>query len=204
MEAQASVVSDQLIKSLSFKLRPGASYVTDRKSVTFFPTGSDVYRPQGQKVLKISLNDFGWLDPSTIKFMFKLTNTKEKTTTTAAETYLIKPLAGPYGFWRRIRLLVNGVCVEDIDYYNRLHHQFDILKPENTRINDQIEYGLGTFAQDNDIAQETLNSSNYDWLGGLIPCAKDQPNNNLRWCSFYPMLGLFQQDKCLPLFLWGP
>ena len=115
IEAQASVVSDQLINSLSFKLRPGASYVTDRKSVTFFPTGSDVYRPQGQQVLKISLNDSGWLDPSTIKFMFKLTNTKEKPATgdwsASTDTWLLKPLTGPYGFWRPIRLLVNGVCV---------------------------------------------------------------------------------------------
>ena len=80
MEAQANVVSDQLINVLSFRLKPGASYVTDRNSLTFFPTGSDVYRPSGQKVLKISLNDSGWLDPSTIKFMFKLANNMDKPT----------------------------------------------------------------------------------------------------------------------------
>ena len=32
MESHAQSVEDDLIDSLSFKLRPGASYVTDRKS----------------------------------------------------------------------------------------------------------------------------------------------------------------------------
>ena len=36
MEAHAQSVEDNLIDSLSFKLRPGASYVTDRRSVMFF------------------------------------------------------------------------------------------------------------------------------------------------------------------------
>ena len=80
---------------------------------------------------------------------------------------------------------------------------FDIMKPENVRINDQIEYGLGTFYQDNDIVQQNINFTNYDWLGGLIPCARDSANNNWRWCSFSPMLGLFQQDKFLPIFAMG-
>ena len=37
MEAHAHSVEYNLIESLSFKLRPGASYVTDRKSVSYFP-----------------------------------------------------------------------------------------------------------------------------------------------------------------------
>ena len=39
MESHAQSVEDNLIDSLSFKLRPGASYVTDRRSVSFFHTG---------------------------------------------------------------------------------------------------------------------------------------------------------------------
>ena len=37
MEAHAQSVEDNLIDLRSFKLRPGASYVTDRKSVSYFP-----------------------------------------------------------------------------------------------------------------------------------------------------------------------
>ena len=36
MESHAQSVADNMIDSLSFKLRPGASYVTDRRSVSFF------------------------------------------------------------------------------------------------------------------------------------------------------------------------
>ena len=36
MEAHAQSVDDNLIDSLSLKIRAGASYVTDRRSVTFF------------------------------------------------------------------------------------------------------------------------------------------------------------------------
>ena len=36
MESMANSVEDYLISGLSFKLDPGASYVTDRKSVSFF------------------------------------------------------------------------------------------------------------------------------------------------------------------------
>ena len=41
MEAHAQCVEDNLIDSLSFKLRLGASYVTERGSVTHFPQGGN-------------------------------------------------------------------------------------------------------------------------------------------------------------------
>ena len=38
MESHAQAVEDYLIDGLSFKLAPGASYVTNRRSVSFFST----------------------------------------------------------------------------------------------------------------------------------------------------------------------
>ena len=43
MESHAQSVEDYLIEVLSFKLSPGASYVTNRRSVSFFPTGGNAY-----------------------------------------------------------------------------------------------------------------------------------------------------------------
>ncbi len=40
VEAVANGVEDKLVDGLSFKLAPGASYVQDRRSVTFRPQGS--------------------------------------------------------------------------------------------------------------------------------------------------------------------
>ena len=45
VEAIAHSVGDRLIDGLSFELNPGASYVTDRRSVTFHPQGYTIYRP---------------------------------------------------------------------------------------------------------------------------------------------------------------
>ena len=53
MEAVANSVDDALIDSLSFKLSNSASYLTDRKSVTFWPTGSNIYKTNsGTKVIR--------------------------------------------------------------------------------------------------------------------------------------------------------
>ena len=37
VEAMANGIEDKLIDGLSFKLNPGAYYVTDRRSVTYHP-----------------------------------------------------------------------------------------------------------------------------------------------------------------------
>ena len=42
MESHAQAVEDYLIDGLSFKLAPGASYVTNRRSVSFFSTGGEL------------------------------------------------------------------------------------------------------------------------------------------------------------------
>ena len=36
---------DILIDNLSFKLNKGSSYITDRRSVSFWPSGSNIYKP---------------------------------------------------------------------------------------------------------------------------------------------------------------
>ena len=42
VEAIANGIEDKLIDGLSFRLDPGASYVTDRRSITFHPQGSNI------------------------------------------------------------------------------------------------------------------------------------------------------------------
>ena len=39
MEVYSSSVEDQLIDGISYKLSPGASYITERKSVSFSQVG---------------------------------------------------------------------------------------------------------------------------------------------------------------------
>ncbi len=46
MEAISNGVEDYLIDGLSFKLPPGSSYITDRKKVTYWASGSNIYKPE--------------------------------------------------------------------------------------------------------------------------------------------------------------
>ena len=49
MEHRAQSVDGALIGGLSFKLKPGASYVTNRRSVSYFASGGNTYPPNGVK-----------------------------------------------------------------------------------------------------------------------------------------------------------
>ena len=56
MEAISNSIEDKLIDSLQFKLKEGASYINDRRSVTFHAAGSNIYSSRaGNKLIKISL-----------------------------------------------------------------------------------------------------------------------------------------------------
>ena len=118
MEGYAASSEDALIDGLSFKLGNSASYITDRKSVTFWPSGSNIYKTSsGTKVIKFQLNSDGWCDPSTVRIMFNLVNNGD-----AVER--LRPLQGAYSFFRRVRVSANGALLEDFDY-NRTHQMFE-------------------------------------------------------------------------------
>ena len=92
VEAMANGVEDKLIDGLSFKMNPGASYVVDRRSVTYHPQGSNIYKPtSGTKLIRILLTGDNWLDPSTVRIMFDVRNHAA----TAKKLYV---LGGPHCF----------------------------------------------------------------------------------------------------------
>jgi hypothetical protein len=71
MESLANSVEDKLIDSLSFKLPSNASYVSNRRGCTFWPSGSNVYTTgSGTKLLKFNLVSEDWLDTSTVRVFF--------------------------------------------------------------------------------------------------------------------------------------
>ena len=125
MEAHAQSVEDNLIDSLSFKLRAGASYVTDRRSVTYFPLGGNQHTSNGVRVMKSGLNGDQWLDPSTVKLFYTIQNTTNKT----EKSELVPLVVGPWVFFRRMRVICGGQIIEDIDNYNRTHEMIHMMKP---------------------------------------------------------------------------
>ena len=74
MEHHAQSIDDALIGGLSYKLKPGASYVTNRRSVSYFASGGNTCSPNGVKVMKFNLTGDQWLDPSTFRVAFQLNN----------------------------------------------------------------------------------------------------------------------------------
>ena len=64
VDSMASSVEDYLIEGLRFKLNPGTSYVTDRRSVSYFTAGSNIYQSgSGVSSASISLEKAGWIPP---------------------------------------------------------------------------------------------------------------------------------------------
>ena len=140
VDAMVNSVKDYLIDGLSFKLSPGASYVTDRRSVSYWTAGSNIYSPgAGTRVARINLTGDGWLDPSTVRILYTLVNTATGETAEAQANKILRPISGPWSFFRRARCLVGGAIIDDVDHYNRVHEMLHILTSEANRDNDNVE-----------------------------------------------------------------
>ena len=179
VEAIANGIEDKLIDGLSFKMQPGASYVVDRRSVTYHPQGSNIYTPgAGTKLIRILLTGDNWLDPSTIRVMFTVNNDESD----AAKH--LRVLSGPWSFFRRMRILAAGQLVEDIDQYNRIHEMMQILIAKESRENDAAEaFGL--------IHDKHQNYVHNDFQG-------IKPGQGMQ-VLFKPLSGLLNQNKMLPI-----
>jgi hypothetical protein len=194
-----NAVEDKIIDGLDFKLRPGASYVLNRRFVTFHPSGSNIYTAKSLiKIVLTGSND--WLDPSTLRVMFSLKNNNA----TAAK--LLRPLGGPWCFFRRMRILCGGTLVEDIDMYNRTHQMFNQLTAHDSRKNKWVE-GLFTEMDLNEVALELSKGlpTTDDSAGSIAPIKYTGINGGYsKTCLFKPLSGLFSQNRYLPLKYCGP
>ena len=90
MEAHANSTPDYLIDGLEYKLKPGASYITNRRGVTFWPTGASSYSVNSSKVIKIQLNGDAMLDPATVRFQFQLNNDDK------IAGHVLRTISGPW------------------------------------------------------------------------------------------------------------
>ena len=194
MEHHVQSVDGQLIGGLSYKLKAGANYVTDRRSCTFFAPGGNSYSSTGVKVAKFNTVADQWMDPSSFRIMFTLNNNGNSGT-------VIQPLHwNPAVLFRRARVIAGGQVIEDIDGFNRPSLMFTALKSQDDQKEIAIE-GFGLFDRKYD-----------QGAGGLVedPGAEDSGERKIyrvsdwdeagtieksRTVLFRPMLGLFNQEK---------
>ena len=194
MEHHAQSVDDALIGGLSYKLKPGASYVTNRSSVSYFASGGNTYSPNGVQVMKFNIAGDQWLDPSTFRVAFQ--NNNHNGNNSAGFQIMVQPLSwNPAVFVRRCRLIAGGQIIKDIDDFNRLSLMLTDLLPEDDQHDIACE-GFGNFdfvkgeaAQAAD-QRKIYRQTDYDLSGNVMLA---------RRVMFKPMLGLFNQDKLLPL-----
>ena len=193
VESYANSVEDKLIDGLSFKLESGASYINERKFVTFHPQGSNIYSPSsGSKLIRISLQGQNWLDPSTFRVAFDVVNDALQGAGTL-NPYL-RPLS-PWGMFRRVRLLCGSQLVEDIDYYGRVHEMMNILTATHSRANEAVE-GFGFNWE-----EHSTNAAKLLYKGiapGSALVGSSRPGDR-QTVMFKPLLGLLNQNKFLPL-----
>ncbi len=178
MESITSAAEEVLVDSLSFKLPGSGQYVQERRSVTFHTEGSNSYSAQaGTRVIRFKLATEGWMDPSTARFFFDVVNNDPN-----GGAKHLRPLGAVHAFFRRLRITMRGVVIEDIQDYNRVHEMFNILQTVGARANDRAE-GFGNNADINQL--DTVAR-----LPGIL---------NQQTVCFKPLCGILMQSKYIPL-----
>ena len=191
---------DLLIDNLSFKLNKGSSYVTDRRSVRFYPSGSNIYKTtSGNRVIKISLNgeDNSWLDPQSVRVFFNLQNLDPQT---GVYNRKLRPLSPPYCFFRRMRILAGSQVVEDFNDYGRVHHMFSKMMSEGAR-SDEANEDFGYRFDDEKLT--LVNQATDTALTYEVNASNCQGFLNYMTVGFKPLCGLFSEFKYLPLKYMG-
>ena len=211
---------DILIDNLSFKLNKGSSYITDRRAVSFFPTGSNIYKvDSGNRVIKIHLNaeDNSWLDPQSVMLFFTLQNND------TTFNRKLRPISNPYSFFRRVRILMGNTVIEDFDNFNRVSHMFSKLMNDGARDNedaigfgyryDDYETKTQTFANVNPIVGpvasledlRVIMNDQFEAFEDSLSITKKYTGANIKGfkdkmqVGFKPLCGIFSQYKYIPL-----
>ena len=190
MEHHAQSVDDALIGGLSYKLKAGASYVTNRRSVSYFSSGGHQYSPNGVRVTKFNVTGGQWLDSSTFRVRFQLNNLEHD----PLGSKYISPLSwNPAVFFRRARIIAGGQIIEDIDDFNRLSLMLTGLKSDEEQLMIASE-GFGSFDDRygvvSDDNRKEYHSGDVDKYGSVVQS---------RRVVFKPMFGILHQEKLLPL-----
>jgi hypothetical protein len=133
MDLVLSGGEDQLLSSLQFKLPPSASYIQERKLVSWFPSGASTFSPNGVREARFAITGESWLDPASLRINLKIRNNSGSP---------IQLASSAHALIRRMKLMIGGVTVEDIDHYSRVSTVFQrMLQTSDWCKNDGIEAG---------------------------------------------------------------
>ena len=138
MDAITNEANDTMINQLNFGLPETSQYITDRRFVTYFPSGSNIYSASGggNKNIRfyISGDSNQYLDLSSIRLFANIKNTD-----VSDRAKFLRPLGGLHAFMERYRATVGGQIVQDIDQYARHCQLYKSFKSKDVNEMDDIE-----------------------------------------------------------------
>ena len=96
LETHIAVAEDKLLDSLHFAGKTSASYVTERRSVSFAPQAASNFTPNLVRLMRFNLADQnGWLDGNTMRLVFMLHNGRGAPLVPICDSPLWGPPRGP-------------------------------------------------------------------------------------------------------------
>ena len=138
MDTIISEANDTMINQLNFGLPETSQYITDRRFVNYFPSGSNIYSASGggNKNIRfyISGDSNQYLDLSSIRLFANIKNTD-----VSDRAKFLRPLGGLHAFMERYRATVGGQIVQDIDQYARHCQLYKSFKSKEVNEMDDIE-----------------------------------------------------------------
>ena len=131
MEAHLTSGNDFLLEGLSFKPPHNtANYCLANRSVQYFAESGNKFDPVSSRVIRFRIADQGFLEASSVRLKFTLTNLKGEELT---------PNAPCLSMFRRARLFASSQLVEDVTELATQASLTTRLLPADRKLNDSIE-----------------------------------------------------------------
>ena len=116
----ANSVEDYRIDGLSFIITWGILCNKPTQLYMVYIRGSNLCSGKCARVIRLQMNVDGWVDLSTVRLVYTLTNT-------ATSNQYLRPVGGPWSMFSRVRCMYQGAIFDDVSEYNRTHEMMSIL-----------------------------------------------------------------------------
>ena len=177
MSALESLIATKeagLLESLTYDLPANSTAITlRRQNCRAFPTSASSLSYTGVRTARIRIGGNDWIDPASVRIFYTVQNT--------STTANLCPVCGPWGPFGQVRLMCNGIELDNYPYYSRFQELHGWrLTPTASQAREAM-FGWGSA-----------------WTGGPHPNQGFIPPNGTFTVSFRPLLSMFTQSKFIP------
>ena len=145
----AAVDNNNLQSQFSHKLNGQVDWIESRSQQKYYPAGGNSYSPVGVRKVRVSLassNTNSFIEPSSVMFQFKVSNSNYVAGNADTYMYLVNAATA---FWRRLTIRCNGQVVTDTDFHHREAELLLMQAPTHKRQELAVQMGQqGTVIQE--------------------------------------------------------